>query len=185
MDQERRNVEINRLITNLKPDDFSIFYSNFLKHEVAPWIGLLSLSEVKDDILMWGFYANGHRGVCLEFLASSTTPFFGRTLPVQYEEKYPLVNFFDSTPEEQIGTVLLTKSSHWKYEKEWRIIERRGFGVYDYPPELLTAVILGAEMSGEHKKLIGEWIKKGSVRPAVYEARLKNDEFGLDIVILD
>jgi hypothetical protein len=34
---------------------------------LIPNSGVLSLSAVPDDILMWSHYANGHRGICLKF----------------------------------------------------------------------------------------------------------------------
>src|SRR5438477_4992628 len=37
----------------------------FEKH--IPRDGVLSLSEIPDDILMWSHYADGHRGICLKF----------------------------------------------------------------------------------------------------------------------
>ena len=51
-------------------------------------MGVFCMSEVKDQILMWAHYSEGHTGFCLEFSASSTTPFFGRAQKIKYREKY-------------------------------------------------------------------------------------------------
>ncbi len=48
--------------------------------------GILSLSKVRDDILMWTHYADRHRGLCFEFDGSANCNFFGEAQPVVYGE---------------------------------------------------------------------------------------------------
>ncbi len=145
-------------------------------------MGIFCMSEIKDQILMWAHYSEGHTGFCLEFRATSTTPFFGKAQQIKYSEVYPSVNFFKSSRHAQMEATLLTKAELWCYEKEWRIIEHEhGAGTYSFPPELLTGVIIGCQMPDENKSKIIEWVDNRNPRPTLYKAEVKEREFGLDI----
>jgi len=145
-------------------------------------MGVFCMSERKDHILMWSHYAQGHSGVCLEFKAISTNPFFVIAQKVYYQDSYPQVNFFTSSQDEQMQAILLTKSKQWEYEQEWRIINHdNGPGIYKFPRELLTGVILGCKISEEYKKKIKELITGREPLPKLYQAEIKKDTFGIDI----
>jgi hypothetical protein len=78
-------------------------------------------------------------------------------------------------------TILLTKSKHWEYEQEWRIIDHEtGTGPKEFPSELLTGIILGCEMIDKDRKEVLEWLRNETV--TVYVARPKEQSFGVDIV---
>ena len=149
-------------------------------------MGVFCMSEVKDEILMWSHYSESHTGFCLEFKATSSTPFFGRARKIEYKESYPSVNLFKSTREEQMEATLLTKAKLWSYEKEWRIIEHEhGAGIYNFTPELLTGLIIGCEMPDSNKDRIISWVENRNPQPAIYQTEVKEREFGLDIVRLN
>lgn len=76
---------------------------------------------------------------------------------------------------------LLTKAQDWAYEKEWRIVDVDGVGTQKYPSEALSGVILGCKMSPDNKKQVKEWCGARRLRPTLYEAKEKEQEFGLDI----
>jgi hypothetical protein len=97
-------------------------------HEVSKdWIqsiGVLCLTENPKDLLMWAHYASNHSGICVGF--ETSTPPFGSARSVNYSNQREHVSIVShsSEDEELIQKVLLTKSSHWRYEKEWRAIKR-------------------------------------------------------------
>ena len=182
-------AERKRIIDSVIPDKIERLAQDFCKRQIERFskIGVLSLTEKRDDILMWALYAAGHTGLCLEFKASSTTPFFGWAQPVVYSEAYPQVNILKNTSDESTSDertqLILIKSDHWAYESEWRIIEHdNGYGTYQFPPELLTGVIFGCRMTEENKEKIKQWIKEGKCKPRLYQAKRKKNEFGLDIM---
>ena len=145
-------------------------------------MGVFCMSELKNQILMWSHYSEAHTGFCLEFRAASDTPFFGRSQRIEYKKAYPSVNFFKSTRGEQMKATLLTKAKLWCYEKEWRIIEHEhGAGTYNFPAELLTGVIIGCQMPDRNKDKIIRWCKNRNPQPVLYQAELREREFGLDI----
>lgn len=143
-------------------------------------VGILSLTENPDDLLMWAHYANGHRGLCLEF-ATSIEEFFGRAQPVVYSDERSI--FDPREPEtNQVEKVVLTKSEHWTYELEWRIVEhQKGEGPYKFPAETLTGIIFGCCTSAKDKTKVQCWIHEGGLRPTIYQAKQKRRDFGLEV----
>jgi hypothetical protein len=101
-------------------------------------VGILSLTERRDDLLMWSHYANSHRGLCLEFATSIYEVFFGRTQPVVYSGERSI--FDPREPEtKRVENVVLTKSKHWTYELEWPLSSRTVRGRTSFPQKRLPA----------------------------------------------
>lgn len=142
--------------------------------------GVYCLSAVNDDILMWSHYADSHKGVCLGFRAGPMDMFFRRSQKVKYSKQYPITRVFDSD-EQRMETAILTKSKHWEYEQEYRIIETEGFGEYSYPGELLVSVILGCNISEQNERNVKQWVQARNPRPTLLRAAKKNREYGLHI----
>lgn len=153
--------------------------------QVVELAGVLSLSAKCDHILMWSHYADSHRGVCLRFKASSTTPFFGRAQRVSYQTARPKLNLIMDSHEVQSEKALLTKADFWGYEEEWRIIEHDlGPGVHRFPPELLDGVILGARISANDRQRVLDWTS-GRRGIDILQAKFSNSEFRIEVSPLE
>ena len=147
-------------------------------------IGVLCVSEVNDDILMWSHYANSHAGVCLEFDGFGT--FMERAQKVIYTRKRPSIPQFDrADPVEMLDRGLLTKSEHWQYEKEWRLIRyQKGFGKVEFRPENLQGLILGALTPSPMVQKIRQMLSKRRVPLKLYQAKISRTAFELSIDLL-
>lgn len=149
-------------------------------------IGLYCLSETSDSILMWSHYADDHRGYCLEFEATDTTPFFGAAQQVIYNEVFPEVDIYNTPKEEQLDHIFLTKFHGWSYEKEWRIIDHEtGPGIHDYPPQLLKGVIFGFRMPEADRNKVKAWIKSAGRTVKYFEAQRHDRQFKIVINEMD
>jgi hypothetical protein len=150
---------------------------------VRKQMGVFCLTEKKDNILMWSHYTNEHTGFCVGFKTNNN--FFSRAKHVSYSKDLPCIYILEPDLEKlnkKGAESLLTKAEDWTYEKEWRIVEINGVGVKNYPEEALVSVILGCKISSENKKNIIQWCNSRKYKPALYEAREKDSEFGLDII---
>lgn len=143
-------------------------------------IGVYCLSAVNNDILMWSHYADSHRGICLGFRAAPTDLFFRRSQKVKYSEQYPITRVFDSD-ELRMQTAILTKSNHWEYEQEYRIIEPQGSGEYSFPGDLLVSIILGCNISKQNERNVKDWVQARSPPPMLLRATKRSREYGLQI----
>jgi hypothetical protein len=128
-------------------------------------MGILSLSETPTNVLMWSHYAEGGRGVLIEF--SPTHPWFWcqrsqdddfhHLRRVKYPSSRPPKFLFDTEGED----LLYTKDKDWEHEREWRII--RSFNdaashlgpdtygktvhLFAIPPDCISRVVLGYRAS--------------------------------------
>jgi hypothetical protein len=147
--------------------------------------GVFCMTRKKDDILMWAHYAANHKGFCLEFQTDNI--FFARAREVRYGRRLAQVNLLSPWDSliEHAAAALLTKSEDWRYEEEWRIVDLdSGVGVQKCPPEAISSVILGCRMSSGKREQIRDWCTSRKPKPMFYEARIKDGEFGLDLIPL-
>jgi len=155
-----------------------------LYKETIKKFGVYCLSEKKDDILMWSHYSNGHKGLCIEYDSSHEGTLFWEACKVIYQEDYPIVNVMDFGKPKEFCKAFLTKSVHWKYEQEWRILktpDEGGPGFYRFSPELLTGLILGALIEDRHRLKIFDWISHYPTQIKVYQAKIGRTKYELDI----
>ncbi len=152
----------------------------------ADMFGIHSLTENPKSLLMWGHYAAEHRGICLQFYVPSD-PAFLKTFPVRYSDSLTTADWVtDSDAERWALNALLTKSTEWKYEEEWRMFERgRARVAVPVSPKALVGVIYGARCPSATmdrvRLLIAERERAG--HPPMYEwqARLSPKHYGLGI----
>ena len=101
--------------------------------------GILSLSKINNDVLMWSHYADNHKGFCIGFNLSKFMDYniengiIGMS-DVQYCSNNPFSNFFinfakveelptwDEFWLELFSIGLLAKSKSWRHEEEVRAI---------------------------------------------------------------
>ena len=122
-------------------------------------VGILSLSETPDNLLMWAHYAVGHTGFVLEFdgchdFFKTDNPLLGFTKPkcVHYTSERPRTTIEEVSESE----LFLTKGSHWEYEREWRYLKylndanerftdanNLDVNLFRLPPKCIVGVILG------------------------------------------
>jgi len=109
--------------------------------------GCTCFSEVKDNILLWSHYTDGHKGICLEFDAAS--PLFSKARKVNYSLEFPKVDpvkYLYGSREEKIEEglkPLFTKHEQWSYEKEWRLFHKEPNKSYGYLASTLKSVYFG------------------------------------------
>jgi len=107
-------------------------------------------SETPYSNLMWGHYAQKHQGFCLEYNTNKISLDLGILMPVLYTEKpYNASMLFDKEDAYiyDCGCPVVFKSNDWKYEKEWRLLERN-FSREDNPKivsikDSITGIYLG------------------------------------------
>ena len=184
---KRNNPDISpakRLILSRKISRSKAIRNNLNQRSITGLmgnIGVYSLSSVRDDILMWSHYADSHKGICIGFHADEASVFFREAQPVIYSKEYPHARLIDRTIE-RMSAMILTKSDHWNYEKEYRLINtHEGYGIKNFPAKSLKEIIFGCEISQENLKYFIELVRDHPARPKIYKASKANKEFKLDI----
>lgn len=144
-------------------------------------VGVLCLSTVPDDILMWSHYSQKHSGVCLQYLSTSKDNFFLRAQKVSYREHFPTTSVFDE-PNARMEAQILTKSSHWEYESEWRILAPGGARqLQQHVTSALVGVIVGCRASEKDLQAVREAITRSQANPKLFQAKQSARKFSLEI----
>ncbi|MBR6163818.1 DUF2971 domain-containing protein [bacterium] len=95
-------------------------------YNLKKYMRILSLSKINDNLLMWGHYADCHKGIVIGF--SKSYMLFKNARDVLYSSEIPAVGdklvkdilMTKSETLEALEKVFLTKSTDWKYEQECR-----------------------------------------------------------------
>lgn len=150
--------------------------------------GILCLTPLCNNQLMWTHYAKWHTGVCIKFRVRSEREvshldFIGAALPVEYADRCPLINFVRDDRVEIVRKAFLTKMTPYSYEAEWRIVRYDdGPGLKPIPIGIIGGVILGVRMKPTTRDRViqacAEYdgdidIVKTSLDPQTYGLRLK------------
>lgn len=157
------------------------------KEEILKWdslIGLFSLSEIPDNILMWSHYSFNHSGfvVGLDTKSLQDNYDFDYLKPIKYQTEYPIISGNDETFE-RFEKKFFYKSELWKYEHEWRIsknhIKNR---IIKLRPETISRVIIGCRTPNKFAQKIQRIISKYTGNHvSIFKAEMKEDEFGLEL----
>lgn len=143
-------------------------------------VGVCSLSEIKDNKVMWSLYGKKYKGCCIEYVIADTKKARRFLFPVIYS-RAPNNNFaektFDSTyaelnrnmnanifhinqeiePVGSIYELFCSKDIDWKYQKEWRLVGGVEEHFYDVD---IKAVYLGFDVTKTNEKKMLSYAKR-------------------------
>lgn len=148
-------------------------------HKLIQSVGIFSMSRVNDDILMWAHYADSHRGFCIEYARTPDNILGKKAEPVSYQDELPSLSAQDITSGGQgFDKLWLTKSTHWEYETEWRIINNVGGSAFQFPCEI-KSIIFGLRMNENNRYTIHRILESRGV--AFKEAVKVSGHFALQL----
>jgi hypothetical protein len=164
---------------------------------ISKTLGVICLSSVCDDILMWGHYTDNHTGMVIGFAHEHD---FWRRPELQQVEYTADRAIFDpgierDDPKYQLQTraIVRRKSSHWAYEQEWRQLRLLGDCVEEWErgkvnyylsiqPSLISRVIVGCRFSAENWTTLETIVSRREfAHVSLEEAHLDDREFRLGI----
>jgi hypothetical protein len=150
------NIEINS-VKDIPKDDINKIHEAVEKNlkteqnRILTQRGCTCFSEVNDNILLWSHYADGHKGICLEF--DTSFPLFTKVKEVKYSQNFPSMDpikmLFGSVEEmsEEWEKPICTKYECWNYEKEWRVFHEKPNMEFGYSVEALKSVYFGMSVN--------------------------------------
>lgn len=127
----------------------------FITRAMLSNFGILSLSSVKDNLLLWGHYTDGGKGFAVgiddsaQVLCESEYGGITGLHPVIYSQPRPVM--IQDTEVERIKAAVFTKSADWSYEKEIRCVRKvwnkEVRTVVPFLPENIRQIIIGPSMA--------------------------------------
>ena len=186
-----KNIQLDFEINSI--DDIPKKYINQIrncitqafKEQQYKWLyktGCTCFSEEKEHILLWSHYADGHKGICLEF-DTSFDP-FPKAMKVNYSYNFPLISpmrLLDESDEFDDETMkpLLTKYECWDYEREWRLFHHEPNKPYGYPVDALKAVYFGSAVHETDVEIVCLILQGQSKNIKFYKAFKDNSSYCL------
>ncbi|WP_175429745.1 DUF2971 domain-containing protein [Azospirillum argentinense] len=167
-------------------------------------IAILSLTEDRNNLLMWSHYANQHFGFVVGFRSDhrfinctiSDSDEMRRPRRVIYRNDRPRITnrALSMEPDLLFDTLYLTKSIEWSYEKEWRVVmpsedrvdvkPQKGGDVllYDAPHDAISEIVIGARASKEFCVKLAYMMRDTPSLHHVrlYKAATSYERYGLD-----
>lgn len=169
--------------------DYQIFIEGLkeFRNKDVKNLGVFSMSQIKDNTLMWSHYADYHKGFCIEFsrLPNNLLGNFEVTQPVNYYCDYPEVDPLDldgNIDHSIFKKMLFSKAKDWAYEKEWRLTYDEGDKEEPIPADI-SSIIFGLRMLDQHKNTIQN-ILAGQPGIRYQKARKIENQFRLKIADL-
>jgi hypothetical protein len=117
--------------------------------------GVLSVSELCNEPLMWSHYADSNAGFCirLERTEDSVLGSWDFCLPVIYSRVTPVFKPVELAQRRTVTIAMTTKAERWSYEREWRVIAYPGNALYDLPGPV-TGIVFGSAMDIRNRRTI-------------------------------
>lgn len=142
-------------------------------------LGVLCLSAIPNDVLMWSHYADHHKGVCIGIRTSCLKE--KRILPVNYSEDRPIIDAWSYVGKNREVFVNATriKGLHWKYEEEWRTVHDAGPRLY---PACVDRVVIGVRANAATRQAVFEAVDMADHEIEVFDAKVHNTQFRLEVV---
>lgn len=155
---------------------------------------VLCLTENYKDILMWGHYTKSHSGGVVRFKCEHDRILnYEKPFKVLYEEERPDSDFIseiidwtlkikDASPD--ATKFLRTKSPHWEYEEEWRLLEiasnEEDMEFRGFSPDELDEIYLGCRMTSENKSKILSLLENEFKHVKIFQASTNSKKYALD-----
>jgi hypothetical protein len=145
--------------------------------------GILSLSKVNSNILMWSHYAREHTGIVLGFDMLKDPEFFLPPWVVTYSDTYEELNYFRNRPA-TVRRNISTKALLWAYEEEIRIVKPQS-RAWDFKRECLSEIFFGCKTpTAEIEKFMLHCRSNGFNHIQFYKAEIRHGAFSLDFTHL-
>ena len=174
-----KGIERKRKFPNKPPPDVV---------EMVAQMGVSCFSEIKEDPLMWGHYADKHKGVCIGFRYKNLLVHM-KEVYMQTEVSCLLkkVSYSDEFPMWEYGmgnygtNIPAMKASCWKHEKEWRIVALASANKFlSLPQKAFSHMIFGAKTSRmRENQIVGAALAEKYNSMAFLKARIVDGEYKL------
>lgn len=140
---------------------------------------ILSFSANPFSPQMWAHYAGNFEGLCLCYNARDL---LNRIQPIRYVDNQKPIECDDEDLERTIFENFFLKQIGWKYEEEYRIVEKTDTEFFYYKQDILQAIIIGEKLSMELTDVLRNIIPE---RVQIFRTRVETGKFRIVIEPLD
>jgi hypothetical protein len=128
-------------------------------------VGIASLSDTKENELMWTHYAGNYSGICIEYYANrllNGLPDGVSLVRLGYDERPPRLTKADLQNRQAAHKILSQKKFNWSYEREWRLLGVPGKAKID-DQNCVRAVYFGSRIAPVYRNKLVKELKKRKI----------------------
>jgi hypothetical protein len=198
LSQHEKDLYISKYLNDFKQPGCIATLNEVLVRQQYNNYGICSLSATNDNLLLWAHYCLNHTGVCIGIDVQTIMNFSDSLsksndhidiIPVIYKDKMPKANYFEAmrNPDNHNHFIefIGTKSSHWSYEQETRLIYfKHAHSTINFGTSLVKELILGCKTDPKIKKALLKIHKYKFPHVRIYEAKKDTESFKLDFAEL-
>ena len=148
---------------------------------------------------MWAHYAQNHTGCVFRFSClEACSPRLHYAQKVKYVEQFPEIlrrsdfvkkllghSGLDPTPRELTNMFLLSKSTHWSYEQEWRAIfsledTETGFDFHPLNSNDIDEIYIGCMADDQFVKIIYDIVENSYPHISLFKANIDVQKYSLN-----
>ena len=167
--KDRLQITVNQSINEARKNIFSK-------------VGVCCFSKNMDNLLMWSYYADSHKGICLEF-DQDIEP-FSKYFEVIYKSEIPEIEsdlLFKESHEFQTFKKLLSyKSEDWKHEEELRLLHQEKEKIFRYPRYGLKAIYFGIKTDSTDIEMVCSLVKVQNPNVRFFKMKRLESHFGIE-----
>lgn len=183
---------IYKYITDFWGEGFAVDLLNDFHKSIAT----ACFTKKYDSRLMWGYYGNGMKGLCLAYNKEKLKAAGIEFSDVIYTREAPKINIYKHLLEKMRdepltinGGFSLVKHSDWEHEEEVRSLKhKKGDDVYEHLPgfavplqgRCIDAIIIGERLAGDMRVFIENFAKNNDIEILVAKADFTNYRIQLD-----
>lgn len=159
-------------------------------------VAVACFTKKHDSRLMWGYYGNGMKGICLAYNKEKLESSGIEYSDVTYTEEVPKINIYKHILEMYRGQDVtinshfsLFKHFDWQKEEEVRSLKfLKDDEVFENSPGFavplengcIDAVIIGERLAGDMRNFIENFAKKNGIQVLIAKADFKNYKIRID-----
>lgn len=141
--------------------------------------GILCLTGRPDDICMWAYYADSHKGVCLKLDLLAQPLMFCPISHVLYSESYHHIDFAENPGNTFFRDLTLKKAKIWSYEDEYRVVATHFAGNYPINNDVIADISFGYYTSEQDRKDVIELAKQNGFSSTFSQVHLHPNQYKL------
>ena len=160
-----------------------------MHRDVLVFKAITCFSAKWNDLLMWGHYADKHRGCVIGFDTEKLSSQVGTPLPVKYPEDNRRVPMPAKRNDalQRATEAMMTKPREWKYEEEWRIISKiadlactGGVLSHSFAPSVVREMIIGIRADDNLTQHMVKFWQMHESSCELYYASLHRKDFAVE-----
>jgi hypothetical protein len=187
-DQKENNysIEVEEIFSFIK-DRLQIAVNQSIyetRKNIFSKVGVCCFSKNLNNLLMWSYYADSHKGICLEF-DSNIEP-FSKYFEVIYKSEIPEIDsdllFKENHKFQSFKKLLSYKSEDWKHEEEIRLLHQEKERIFKYPRYGLKAIYFGIKTDSTDMEMVCSLAKAQNPKIRFFKMKRLESQFAIEPV---